>query len=47
MEPSDVKQLKDLELENSLQKRFLAYTVLVKEKLRDVIEILAGTRRAE
>jgi hypothetical protein len=38
MEASDVKRLKDLELENSRLKRLLADTILDKEILKDVIE---------
>lgn len=46
MEASDVKRLKDLELENSRLKRLLADTILDKEILRDVIEKKVGFRRA-
>ena len=46
MEASDVKRLKDLELENSRLKRLLADTTLDKEILRDVIEKKVGARRA-
>jgi putative transposase len=38
MEASDVRRLKDLELENSRLKRLLAETILDKEILKDVIE---------
>jgi putative transposase len=46
MEASDVKRLKDLELENSRLKRLLADTILDKEIVKDVIEKKAGARRA-
>jgi putative transposase len=46
MEASDVKRLKDLELENSRLKRLLADTILDKEILKEVIEKKAGARRA-
>jgi putative transposase len=38
MEASDVKRLKDLELENGRLKRLLADTILDKEILKEVIE---------
>lgn len=38
MEASDVKRLKDLQLENSRMKRLLADTILDKEILKDTIE---------
>ena len=38
MEGSDVRRLKDLELENGRLKRLLADTILDKEILKDVIE---------
>ena len=38
MEASDVKRLKDLELENGRLKRLLADTILDKEILNEVIE---------
>jgi putative transposase len=40
MEASDVKRLKDLELENSRLKRLLADTTLDKKILRDVFDIV-------
>ena len=46
MEASDVKRLKDFELENSRLKKLLADTILDKEILKDVIEKKAGARRA-
>jgi hypothetical protein len=46
MEASDVKRLKDLDLENSRLKCLLADTILDKEILKDVIEKKAGARRA-
>jgi hypothetical protein len=46
MEASDVKRLKDLELENGRLKRLLADTILNKEILKEVIEKKAGARRA-
>jgi putative transposase len=47
MEASDVKRLKDLELENSRLKRLLADTILDKEIPKDVIEKKEEARRAE
>jgi putative transposase len=38
MEATEVKRLKDLELENSRLKRLLAGTIFDKEILKDVIE---------
>ena len=46
MEASDVKRLKDLELENGRLKRLLADTILDKEILKEVIEKKAVARRA-
>ena len=46
MEASDVRRLKDLELENGRLKRLLADTILDKEILKEVIEKKAGARRA-
>ena len=45
MEASDVRRLKDLELENGRLKRLLADTILDKEILKEVIEKKAGERR--
>jgi putative transposase len=47
MDASDVKRLKDHELENSRLKRLLAETILDKEILKDVIKKKAGARRVE
>ncbi len=46
MEASEVKRLKDLELENGRLKRLLADMILDKEILKEVIEKKAGARRA-
>ncbi len=40
MEASDIKRLKDLELENNRLKPLLADTILDKEIIKDVIEIV-------
>lgn len=43
MEGSDIKRLKDLELENSRLKRLLAHTIVDIEILKDVIEKRLGS----